>query len=420
MNTNIYSKNNIFTSRKKINKDIACTNCGSKRHIYKHCPEPITSWGMILVTYGDMIKPIHGDNNEQVDLNDADMIKSQTRVLIESNIDRFIVSKAYHNIKFLMISRKNSVGYVEFIRGRYRPEKIDKVIYLFKQMMQSEIDKINYSLTINKGFDYLWRDFWGNKADSPFLLNDKNVSRTNYDMLKVTGVEGPELNLKYIVSTVKAEYCIEEWGFPKGRKNKIETEKECAIREFKEESGYLDEDFEIINDIKPLIEEFIGTNGIKYKHIYYVAELVSNKTPKNNITDSQRDEIGNVQFMDFTSAHECIRDYHISRKILLVKLFTYYLDRLVLSNREQSTNNILNKLSINKSLNDNSHKNVNIVDENIEDENNLDRISMLLNMNNDPDDSVEIIIKKQNSSNTFNHSPKNNVQSELLTLNNNQ
>jgi 8-oxo-dGTP pyrophosphatase MutT (NUDIX family) len=328
---NSYFRNNIILSKRKNIRDIKCTNCGSKRHIYKQCSEPVTSWGVILVTHGDMIKPFH---SMQVDFSDSDIIRSQARVLIESNNDRLIVSKAYHNIKFLMVSRKNSVGYVEFIRGRYRPEKIDQVIYLFKQMMQSEINKIKHSLNISEGFDYLWSDFWGNKSDSPYLAKDKAISKANYDMLKVTGVEGPELNLSYIVSTVKAEYDIEEWGFPKGRKNKIETEQECAVREFKEESGFDDKDFTIINAINPLTEEFIGTNGIKYRHIYYVAELVSNRLPQNNLTESQRDEIGNVQFMDFTTALECIREYHVPRKIILGKLFTYYLDKLVLSNRQ--------------------------------------------------------------------------------------
>jgi 8-oxo-dGTP pyrophosphatase MutT (NUDIX family) len=354
---NTYSKNNnTYYNRKRIIRDISCTNCGSRHHIYKSCSEPVTSWGVILVTYGEMNGPTH---HEDTDLSDSGMMELRTRVLIESNMDRFTVSKAYYNIKFLMISRKHSVGYVEFIRGRYRPERIDQVIYLFKQMMQSEIDKINYSLSLEKGFDYLWKDFWGNKAESSYRLKEKIASKNNYDMLKVVGVEGPEINLKYIVSMVKAEYEIEEWGFPKGRKDRVETEEECAIREFKEETGYTDDDFKIIYDIKPLVEELTGTNGIKYRHVYYVAEFVSNKNPQNNITEFQRYEVGNVQFMDFTTALECIREYHISRKVLLEKLFTYYLDRLVIANRDYS--NKLNEKSLSSQNDDSNNLITNVV-----------------------------------------------------------
>ena len=346
-NNNIMKKRKIYINRdnRELNQnqtslqshryDTICTNCGSKRHTYKQCTDPVTSWGIILVTYGDLDKPIH---DKSIDLCESDMVETRSRVLIESNTDRLIVSHAYYSIKFLMISRKNSVGYVEFIRGRYRPEKIDQVIYLFKQMMQNEIDKIKYSLSLDNGFEYLWIDFWGTKADSPYLTNDKRVSKMNYDLLKIKGVDGPELDLKYIVSTVKAEYSIEEWGFPKGRKNRYETEIECALREFKEESGYTDDDIKIINEIKPLVEIFDGTNGITYKHVYYIAELISNKLPRNNVTESQREEIGNIQFLDFTSALLCIRDYHIPRKNILEKLFTYYIDKLVLSNRYSTPN----------------------------------------------------------------------------------
>jgi 8-oxo-dGTP pyrophosphatase MutT (NUDIX family) len=347
---NNYSKNNILINRKKIIKDISCTNCGSRRHTYKQCSEPITSWGIILITYGDLKKPIH---NNQIDLIESELSDTQNRVLIESENDRFVVSKAYHNIMFLMISRKHSVGYVEFIRGKYRPEKIDQVIYLFKQMMQSEIDKINISLEEENGFEYLWKDFWGNKSDSQYLLKDKSISKINYELLKIKGVDGPELDLKYIVTTVKPEYDTEEWGFPKGRRNKSETEEECAIREFKEETGYSDEDIKLIPEIKPLVEEFIGTNGINYKHVYYIAELISDKQPRNDITESQKDEIGNIQFMNFTSAYEFIREYHIPRKIILSRLFTYYIDKLVLANRENEKdllvtkkNKIINKMEI--------------------------------------------------------------------------
>ena len=329
---NAHASTNINTNRQQYNRDMLCTNCGSKFHVYKQCPEPVTSWGIILVTYGDLNTPIH---DKITDLCDADMLETQSRVLIESNTDRMIVGNAYHSIKFLMVSRKHSVGYVEYIRGRYRPEKIDQVIYLFKQMKQYEIDKIDESIELEDGHEYLWRDFWGSKADSPYYSNDKRTSKMNYDMLKIKGVDGPELDLKYIVSTVRAEYDTEEWGFPKGRKNRSETELECAVREFKEESGYTDDDFKLIHEIKPLVEIFNGTNGITYKHVYYVAELIATKAPRNGITESQRDEIGNIQFMDFTSAIEYIRDYHVPRKLLLEKLFTYYLDKLVLANRQQ-------------------------------------------------------------------------------------
>lgn len=327
----------------KKSKIILCTNCGKNNHEYKECIEPITSWGIILIKYGDMKEPIHNT----IDINTYDNIE---REQIETSTDRLLVSNANQNIMFLMVSRKHSVGYVEFIRGRYRPEKIDNVVYLFKQMKQKEIDKIKYSLSIENGFTYLWKDFWGNKNNLVYLQKDKKKSKENYDMLQYKGVDGPEIDLQTIIDMITIDYNTEEWGFPKGRRNKYESDKECAIREFKEETGYSDKDFKIIDDIKPLVELFIGTNGISYRHIYYVAELVSNDTIINNITESQNDEIGSIQFMNFQTALMSIRDYHISRKQLLEYIYIYYIDRLLISNKISSfPNNItyVNKKTIN-------------------------------------------------------------------------
>lgn len=308
-----------------------CSNCGIHSHTYKQCKEPITSWGLILVTYDNMKHPNHIN---KIDLNKIDMTENKNRVLIESKLDRTIVSNAYYNIKFLLISRKHSLGYVEFIRGRYKPEKIDHIIYLFKQMKQCEIDKISQTLKYENGFDYLWNDFWLEKSDSCYLFNDKKQSLSNYNILKSNGVDGPEINLEFIVTNVKADFDSDEWGFPKGRKSRNESDLDCAIREFTEETGYTKSDINIISTIEPLVEEFTGTNGINYRHIYYVAEFINNKTydkPKTEFVNNN--EIGDMQFMDFSTAREKIRKYHIARKMILEKLFVYYLDNLILSNR---------------------------------------------------------------------------------------
>jgi 8-oxo-dGTP pyrophosphatase MutT (NUDIX family) len=330
MNTNNRKTNNT-NLKKKTYKDYVCTNCGGNEHQYKSCPEPIVSWGMILVSYGKLNRPIHKD----VELTMMDMSDTKNRVLIESKDDRFLVSEVHQKIKFLMISRKNSVGYVEFIRGRYRIEMIDQLAYLFRQMMSSELERIKISLDMKDGFMYLWRDFWGAKYDSHHLLHEKTISQTNYMMLKSDSVDGPQLSLRDIVESVKSDYDIPEWGFPKGRKDRFETDKECAKREFREETGYTDDDYQLIPEIKPLVENLIGTNGVKYRHIYYVGELLTDKQPHNNITEFQKNEIGDIMFMDINTALTCIRSYHMSRQILIKNLFTYYIDRIIESNRDR-------------------------------------------------------------------------------------
>ena len=60
-----------------MSKNNICNNCGKQGHQYHNCKLPITSYGMIVFMYSDK------------------------------------------DIKYLMIIRKNSFGYIYFMRGKY-------------------------------------------------------------------------------------------------------------------------------------------------------------------------------------------------------------------------------------------------------------------------------------------------------------
>jgi len=299
-----------------------CINCEKNNHEYKQCTQPITSWGVVLV---DLCGCDISLDDDEYDIS-TDM---PLNIEIDSIEDRMKVSNSFTNIRFLMISRKYSLGYIEFVRGRYKPHMIDQTIYLFKQMKQEEIDRINRSQDPDKGFDFLWEDVWKERSKSHFFAKEYEDSKYNYETLRYKGLNGPDIGLDFIVKNVRPDYIVEEWGFPKGRRNKMETVRECAIREFKEETGYMEDDFKVIDKIKPLVEEFTGTNGIKYRHIYYIAHLTSGKTPLNNQTRHQIHEVGNIGFFDFQTAIEYIREYHTDRKKIIKNLFMFYLNRII-------------------------------------------------------------------------------------------
>jgi len=72
----------------------------------------------------------------------------------------------------------------------------------------------------------------------------------------------------------KNNYTEQEWGFPKGRKKIKESDIDCAIREFCEETQLYKDDIQIDSKIIPFQEIFFGTNNILYKHVYYIAKIV--------------------------------------------------------------------------------------------------------------------------------------------------
>ena len=69
----------------------------------------------------------------------------------------------------------------------------------------------------------------------------------------------------------------ENGDFQKERRNLRETDYDCAIREFEEESSLNKEEYEILRNIRPVEEIFYGSNNIRYKHIYYIAESKLNR-----------------------------------------------------------------------------------------------------------------------------------------------
>ena len=100
-------------------KKIFCCNCGKYGHKYSKCNDPITSIGIIAIKIDDsaifnnFIKYFDKDHY-------FNLVKSNTinnNILLKTNeyIDKF---------KFLMIRRKKTLGYIEYIRGRYAEDNI--------------------------------------------------------------------------------------------------------------------------------------------------------------------------------------------------------------------------------------------------------------------------------------------------------
>jgi 8-oxo-dGTP pyrophosphatase MutT (NUDIX family) len=127
-----------------------------------------------------------------------------------------------------------------------------------------------------------------------------------------------------VKDALPSKYHTTEWGFAKGRKNLNESGLECAIREFKEETGLFDDDFRIIPRFNPVAENFIGSDGVRYSHIYYLAEV------KNNIDMRYRSknacllqEVKNIGFFEYKECYNLFRDYDVQKKFTLTKIREY-------------------------------------------------------------------------------------------------
>ena len=307
---------------KSIKKYLFCNNCGKKNHEFKECRDPVTSYGILLFDlvmddddrelYLEQIKSKY--NNE----NNSEMYDIEDMGIKVNNDDDILKFSKYNNaVRFLMIQRKHTLGYTEFIRGRYKNDNVDGIASLFQQMLINEINNI-----AQYDFEKLWNDFWG--SDS--MTSEYDKAKDKFNSLK-NGKD--EMNLNFFIDNVVPLWKIPEWGFPKGRRFKQEDNLTCAIREFEEETNLNKNDYEILKNINPIVEDLIGTNGIKYRHVYYVAYL-KNTNVKLAITNkSQKNEIGAINMVSYETGSDLIRPYHTAKKKVLMKLYMFVLNAII-------------------------------------------------------------------------------------------
>jgi 8-oxo-dGTP pyrophosphatase MutT (NUDIX family) len=186
-----------------------------------------------------------------------------------------------------MVRRKDSLCYVEFIRGKYSLHNKEYIVKLFQSMTPTERDRIR-----NSDFDALWYAFWQADCNKNYMKEYQNAkekfsklrtggmvwnpwsiglyaySNTNVhmhdsldslDSLNSTNNENGDRNISepnddgredehrhsntpfdmgYLLDHTHAQYDETEWGFPKGRRNINESDLSCALREFSEETGF--------------------------------------------------------------------------------------------------------------------------------------------------------------------------------------
>jgi 8-oxo-dGTP pyrophosphatase MutT (NUDIX family) len=269
-------------------RKIYCCNCGKLGHVLKNCLEPIISLGIILY---------HKDT--------------------------------YTNeVKFLMIRRKFSLGFMDFIMGKYNIHNLEYLYRIFNEMTIEEKVKI-----LNLTFEKLWYTIDYNCVDfsSPTLTDelrrkidaDYNASKRKFYIIKngFVNKNNEYVNLYEIIHKSRHNWLEQEWEFPKGKRKMNESNLDAAIREFLEETEYPADYMDIIITDHPLIEKYYGSNNKKYKHIYYIAKANTFLDYDNYVMSENQDiEISCIKWMTYQEAMVSIRPYQIEKKMILNKV----------------------------------------------------------------------------------------------------
>ena len=208
-------------------------------------------------------------------------------------------TKINNKIKYLIICRRSSLNYMAFLMGKYDMNNISYINKLFSLMSNNEKKNI-----LKYDFDYLWYDLW----------NNKNTKNYKYEKNKFNKFK-KKYDIKHIININGSKWDSPEWGFPKGRKENNETYKECAFREFYEETGYNIKYLNLINNIIPFNEYVIGSNNKLYKHKYFLAYF----NPKHiNNYKIQEVEVSKLKWVTYEECLEHIRNYSYE-KIKIIK-----------------------------------------------------------------------------------------------------
>ena len=102
-----------------------CNNCGKHGHLFHQCKNPITSIGIIVFNNSD-------------------------------------------ELKYLMIRRKDSLGYVDFMRGKYPLFNKRYLLNIINEMTENEKKNL-----LTYDFNTLWKELWGEHIGSQYRAEEK-------------------------------------------------------------------------------------------------------------------------------------------------------------------------------------------------------------------------------------------------------
>ena len=249
-----------------------CINCAKSGHTFRDCKEPVMSYGICAV--------------------------------------KFVDSVPY----YLMICRRDSLAYVEFLRGKYKMDS--------KEYIQSLVDGMTVDERVRlaaSSFEKLWDNLW-NGQNTRQYRHEFEAAKRVFENLKNTGDMGGRLLVHYLEGAT-VRWDEPEWGLPKGRRALHESEQACAVREFVEETGLNTKSLHLLDAAIHEVEDYIGTNGIHYRQIYYIGGCAAGTTaehqPHNRVMAREVRAIG---WFPYEVAILKIRDNNPHKRELIERL----------------------------------------------------------------------------------------------------
>lgn len=249
-----------------------CVNCRRTGHTFRDCKEPTFSYGILPI---------------------------QHRTVDDRSIPHY-----------LLIRRRDSLAYVDFLRGKYSLSNTSYIQTLMNGMTTEELQRLS-----TQSFDGLWTCLWNAQNTKQFRF-EYETARRMFESFKSTGDIHGKIMAKYIAE-VTTNWSEPEWGFPKGRRSPHESEIACALREFTEETGISSSMLVLRPGVPSMSEEYVGSNKIRYHHIYYIADCNIQEVAVNPSNRVQMREVGGIGWFPFEEAYVKIRFTNPEKRAML-------------------------------------------------------------------------------------------------------
>ncbi len=262
-------------------------------------------------------------NTGFVDVVNPKMFKKRTIVSYSIILHTLIDGE----IHYLLAHVRDSIPFREFVKGNIPDYDIPKYISSmslsekYRLISEPFMDLLNDILLnrntrIYKNAKTKSDDFYNNATKYYELLTDDNVGFKELPFI-----------------------------FPKGRKQEPESEKDCALREFEEETHIPKHKIVIYNEFEPLEELYTGLDGKFYKTVYYLGflnfkdfsdylPLLEMKYIKTNKRVSLSEELSKIFWLTYEQSIEKINE---SKKYILrhVNSFLIFnLDKTMVTRRK--------------------------------------------------------------------------------------
>jgi len=205
-----------------------------------------------------------------------------------------------------MIRRKDSFGYIDFVRGKYSLKEPVNIITRIDEMSTDEKSRLESS-----DFPPLWNALWGEASSSTRYRSDEAGAHRKFELLKLglLATDQSWMSLSSLLAKSQTTWNETEWEFPKGRRNYQEKDIDCAIREFGEETGYDPSLVTVMENVLPYEEVFIGSNGKSYKNKYFIGFMNEFDTSAVHV-NYQQTEVSMVQWKSLDECINTIRPYN--------------------------------------------------------------------------------------------------------------